>query len=386
MKFIIKSRRFFILLFVLFFSCKKELEKSNRNIETIKIDVTIKGENVNYHEYFSSSKVLPLETKSESIFSRIDKISLYKDKLFILDRRTNSLLIFNREGKFLNKIKNIGKGPNEYISLTSFAIDEEMENIILYTDRPYGLFIYDFEGVFIRKEKLENLYFNIELMDNEAVLLNKDPKRKYTLFKHDLMGEFQNKFLEMNIKDEIFKNDIIGGRPNLTRDKNIHLTFPYSENIFELKEDKLEIKYTIDFGKHRIPENLYKQKKGFKELFPYARKNNLGFGICNFRENNNYAMFNFQISKLAIYSKKTKETKIIKRFDNEDFIYGSYLAHCGDDNKFISYCPARIFKKQMNFQKKNDESWNKVPNSIKLMDSLITENDNPILLIYTFKE
>ncbi len=90
-------------------------------------------------------KALPIDVKSEidsfSIFNirtsdslqigRISKILFHDDKMIITDAITNNLYIFNRNGKLLNKISNIGNGPGEYVRIDDVIIDYVLKYIVV---------------------------------------------------------------------------------------------------------------------------------------------------------------------------------------------------------------------------------------------------------------
>lgn len=376
------SQIFITIISSLFFiSCDSSIK--NQSIETIKVDIKTEPVEVEFEDYFDSQIVIALETNENSIFSNIDRISFYEHKIFILDRKLNSVLVFNENGSFLYKIKNIGRGPSEYTSLMDFTIDEKNKNIILYTDKPYGLYIHKMDGAFVKKVRLDNLYYNISSTDGEILFLNKDVNRKYLLFDYDIDSNKESVFLEINDRDETYSKYGIDS-PLLTRDKKIHLSFPYSETIYEKNKKSVQAKYYVDFGTKKMPEDIYKTKPNFKELFEYGEAHDFGYGICDFRESKDYITFNYQLTNLVIYSKKNKTSKTVSIIKNRDMIHGSYIAHDGNDNNFVSQYAAKVFKKQMNIYKE-EGAWDKVPANIKKLDSLVTDNDNPLLLIYKFK-
>ena len=92
---------------IVFSSCKKTTNKfENVYVEAIKVDVQEKYSTGDFNDYFSLSKVIALETNERSVFSNIDRISLYDDKIFILDRKTNAVLIFTNTGRFFKQNTN----------------------------------------------------------------------------------------------------------------------------------------------------------------------------------------------------------------------------------------------------------------------------------------
>ncbi len=74
-----------------------------------------------------------LETNSECLFSKIDKVFFVEDKFFIFDRSiAKNIFVFDKNGKFLNKITKIGEGPNEIKNPKSFIVDEQSKNVIVF--------------------------------------------------------------------------------------------------------------------------------------------------------------------------------------------------------------------------------------------------------------
>ena len=116
----------------------------------------------------------------------------------------------------------------------------------------------------------------------------------------------------------------------------------------------------------------------------FDKKKKYGWGITNFRENKDYITFCYQICNLVIYSKKEKKAQTIGLINNNDMIYGAYIAHDGNDNNFVLQYPADLFKKQLEVYKQNGK-WENLPDNIKKIDQTIKETNNPLLLIYTFK-
>ena len=176
--------------------------------------------------------------------------------------------------------------------------------------------------------------------------------------------------------------------PYLTKDKNIHVSFPYSKIIYQYDENGITPQYLIDFGSNTMPDAVFDKEKEYTGIVDYAKKKNYGFGISNFRENENYITFNFYHTMLVIYSKKTKETERINLFmSNDDNIpFFNYFAHDGNDNKLISIYNASLFKEQMDIYKTEGIPWKKVPEYVKKISRNISKTDNPLLVIYTFKD
>jgi hypothetical protein len=378
-----------IITILCFGSCKKvENSLDSINLEHIKVNVLEQYPEGTFEDFFSSSKLISLETTKHSIFSKIDRIILYKDKIFILDRKINVVLIFSDSGKFLNKIQHLGKGPMEYISLHDFTIDENKKQIILYADRPSKLMFFNLDGQYIREEKTKDSFYNLGYKNNNLITLRKEEKGKMFL-EYDLGKQLTSSFIYLNEKDKFFLRLGIES-PNIIRsNKNIAISLPYSETIYEYDGNKVKPKYFIDFGKNKMPDNIFnKFDDNYQGIHKYMTKNQYGFGISNFRESKDYVTFNFYGNMIVIYSKVSKQSKAFSFFTNEkdQLPFYNYFAHDGDDNKIISIYSANQFKRQMSIYRKEINPWKKIPEYIKEIDRKSFSNNNPLLLVYTLKE
>ena len=85
---------------------------------------TIKGEQI-----FDSVHFIPLETNEECLITRIDKLIRYKSNYYILDKDQEMIFHYDKDGRYLGKLARKGNGPEEYVSL----IDFQIENDKLYT-------------------------------------------------------------------------------------------------------------------------------------------------------------------------------------------------------------------------------------------------------------
>ena len=378
---------------LLFLSCsnpKNSRSVDLANVENIRVDMEKESIIGNFDDYFASMEVVPLETNEHSIFGRIERISLYQDKIFILDTSTNSVIVFNNKGKFLFRLQNTGNGPREYNSLTDFAIDRKNEQIILYADRPYRFYFYDLEGNFIKTKNVDKLFLDIGIQNNNFLTLNISKGVDFLLEDYNLNTNKIRGFLPLTETDKIFKSHDVE-YPRITKDENIHITFPYSNFVYEYTEKGVLPKYYIDFGENKIPEKVLKrmigkEKKHLGDVSNYAEKNNYGWGICNFRENKHHVTFTCNTNDLIIYSKKTKKARRFDFFIKDKIPFLKYFVHNGNDNKLVSIYEADQFRRHTRQVMKKEELWKKRPEYFKKMYNEVSDDSNPLLVIYTFKE
>lgn len=381
-----KSINILVIIIFCFFSCNKNKVAT---LETIKVNVEKKYSKGDFEDYFSSSTIIPLETNNNSIFSNIDRLSVFDKKFFILDKRIGSVILFDDKGKFLNKIHNKGNGPGEYNVLIDFAIDTDKKQLILLTFAPKKILIFNFKGEFIKEIKMKkkgDFYHNVNYANNKLLFLDKNRDKLFR--EYDLQSGKNNGLVEMNENDKFFSN--LGSRfPFMTKSNNsVNISSLYSDEIYAYDNGEIYPKYKIDFGEQRIPNDIIGKINGdFDGIYKYIKTNNYGFGISNFRENKNFITFNFWDNMIVIYSKTLKEAKAYRSFISpiDHFFFDNYIAHDGNDNNLISIYEASSFKKQMSYFKEDSAKWKQIPKYIKDFSENIKDVDNPLLIIYKFK-
>ena len=132
---------FCILLFVLF-SCKNENHKVDRGeIFIANLDSTCTSE-FKYSDLYKKVTAIILDNK-EVMLTEISKVLVYKDKLYLLDRRAQGVYAFCKDGSFVCKFGNLGAGPDEYVSCNDFGINADAGEIYIYDMAKHRIHKYD---------------------------------------------------------------------------------------------------------------------------------------------------------------------------------------------------------------------------------------------------
>lgn len=113
------------------------------NLTVIDIDRHTE-ETVFLSKLFNTVNMVVLETTTESILGNISSIQIYNDSIFILDRiSSKGVFLFNKEGKFLQRIGKIGQGPEEYIQPTDFTINKKDKLLYIIDSQVQKILTYD---------------------------------------------------------------------------------------------------------------------------------------------------------------------------------------------------------------------------------------------------
>lgn len=109
---------------------------------------------------------LPLETTPNSLIGQYRNIELYKNYIYIQDVETKLLYIFDKKGKFISSLGQRGNGPDDLLHLTTFTIDRNKKEVIVYDSFKQEFFFYTLEGNFKRRTatpiRFENNNFGID--------------------------------------------------------------------------------------------------------------------------------------------------------------------------------------------------------------------------------
>lgn len=97
-------------------------------------------------------KYVPLETTKASLFGNIDRMEIYKDRIYLSDYfSAKGVLIFDLNGKFISKAGTNGNGPGEIISADMMFIDSYNDYIVIVDKMQNKLVYYSLLGEYVKE-------------------------------------------------------------------------------------------------------------------------------------------------------------------------------------------------------------------------------------------
>jgi hypothetical protein len=156
---------------------------------------------------FKKAKIIPLETADESLIGQITEVQVSDGKMFVFDTDHihGGLFVFDMDGKFIRRIGRKGQGPEEYVFLSDFTVDEAKHEIYLMDLDRKCIMIYDIEtGKYIKRINIsymsEKTYSNCILYSEGRlyadVRAKSGSKENYMLYEIDLQtGKCKNPLL-----------------------------------------------------------------------------------------------------------------------------------------------------------------------------------------------
>gem|GEM_PF-3376712 len=297
-----------------------------------------------YSEIFDSVRFIPLQTKNAQLIGKIDKIISYKGRFFVLDQwESKTVLEFDGSGHFLRQIGNFGKGPGEYDRPSDISIDRSHQNIVVYVRSRKSLLYFDFEGRFIKENKIGLFFKNFEILANGQIGIFKD---------YDINEPYKDGQLNFLVLSESNKIEYSSFPfdPDFDRGSGLNFFLSYSEDellvspsysntIYSFRHNKLIPKYVFNFGENNIHNGLIR-KENDSQFFKNLAQSNYAF-IDSFIEFPDYLIFSFVYKSTlyqGVYSKTTKNVKYGNIVINDLFgVIGGTSVMSKSGSKLVTY-------------------------------------------------
>ncbi|MCL3781508.1 6-bladed beta-propeller [Prolixibacteraceae bacterium JC049] len=348
-------------LFLLLACTKKRTTKPS--VKTIIPDI----ENIN-NEAISSrikslDKVIVLETKPECLISKIDKIEVCGNFIYILDIELKTVFIFSQDGNFLYKIHNIGKGPGEFLSITDMTVNKNEVTIIdILTQKKIN---YDTTGKLKNELRVFNEIWamNIFYLNDELFYLNdysKSNSGRYRLFCINEEKKIDT-FLSFDEEPDAILTD--GYKYSTIRDK-ASLIFTGCDTIFTIK------------NKVASPLLVVSQQAGDKKKFKISSINETDkeLFLTLSRDQGDYVL---------IYNKNSGEYEIAKAL-TELLKYNGRKIHFKRiiNQKLYQYVSADLFCRNYNINKNNKMTNIPLKQRVDKIMHNYNSDSNPVVFVY----
>jgi hypothetical protein len=123
-----------ILSIILLFLLLAEFKSDNKG-PIIRIDLLAEPEgSINFlTDIATNVEYVPLQMTKQSIINIISKIIIYKEKVYIKSR--SEILCFDISGRFLYKLNQSGRGPEEYGLLIDFDLSSDGKILVILSNK-----------------------------------------------------------------------------------------------------------------------------------------------------------------------------------------------------------------------------------------------------------
>jgi hypothetical protein len=254
-----------------------------------------------------SIRYVPLITPAELPVGVLYSLKLSDRYIYYLDSKLN-IFQFDAAGRFLRLIGQKGPGPDEYLGITYFDVDEH-DNVYLFDLRRRILFIYSEAGVLTAKHEMpENINIvsragNQQLMGCSSVL---NQNGEQALVRINLSGESSDTvFVVADNEPTDTKIDLLRV-PGLEYSDRLYFSQPYNDTTYTVTPAGNIYRYCVLYqGKYRLPKriasNLELYNQNLNSPYIYEPRVNRSYPLC-------FIEFTFEKNRVRLmYDMRTKE-------------------------------------------------------------------------------
>lgn len=165
----------FVVSVIVFLSCS-----TGKNQDCISIDLKKDSEKVSSDifpsSFFSCTDSVDFDIGNEFKLKEIYGISFDDSLIFIFDKKSNNVLIFDDEGKLKSRIGKTSSGRNKYVFIKSFYLDKRNKTVNIIDPVKMNISEYNYEGNFLSARKIRNDFSpfisDIKVYDSTLVCTN----------------------------------------------------------------------------------------------------------------------------------------------------------------------------------------------------------------------
>jgi hypothetical protein len=374
-------------------SCIQDL-KSDSDFIRIDIESIISDKPIYFSALFNDFKIIPLELNNESLIGYIRSLKLINDTFYILDgSKIKTLYQFSSEGKYLNRICKIGKGPGEYIDPVDFDINTLKRQIVIFDWSGKKMILYDLKGNYLNEIKINNRFFSFITAGDKYYSFIPSPENPKDLnasllYQYDSKGLVKSK--HFTYKDYGFGlryNTISNGGNFFLSDNDIKFYMPLCDTIFSIKGTRVLPFIALNSGKYKLNISDIEKINQEKGSVPHLEIRDLKklYNIRNYGEYNKAFFFKFDIGVTPYWLFYNWETDTIlcswRKIDDITYLNPDIFPI--NENQFAGIINERQFSR---FKDAITTGQITLPSSD--LDNLlkISESGNPVIIIYDVKK
>ncbi len=362
---------------LLFASCNNETEKkplyqvdltSNKSDTAIKLSSLV--EEIRY---------IKLETNQDNYISWIYGIRILPDKVIVRDR--HKILMYSWTGKLESIVDRHGRGPGEYPSIIDFDIDPYKREVIILSSKT--LFSYSIDnGNFIQKTNIPGSAFTFRVLDPDNYYFGFPPVTGLPVANNTILNRMGDT-IQKSINTILFKTDVYFGFNDEINSYSTQNGVFYKEmmddTLYHVSvEDGFKPYAVFNTGDYRLSA----EKRSF---ITDDKVNDLMF-TGGFFETKEYIFMGVMLNEKNYLTGLKKDDNSYYKFTSgiENDIDGGLqlkvVSVCNDSILISTATASDIISHQFKQEFLPEQN-----NAFLKLKSEISENDNPVLIIYKLK-
>jgi hypothetical protein len=295
-----------------------EQNAPDNHLKIIKVDTNEARTDMDISDMLdlSTVEIIKLETSDNSLVSSRSDIVVTENYIFVGNRMTPGIIMFNRDGSYVGQICARGRGPGEYNRLLSFAVVGD--SVYVNDGAQTGTIVYPVRGKGFRKIPMTPHIYYVDMFSNgdrlwfvtdysttlgekmhSANLVSMDSKSGDRAYHIPFDPEIEEKALAWGVH-----------KPSSTNGDETLVIFGRNDTIYSVRGDNVRAKYFVDFTRDKMPESLLQQEA--LTAFPEAINKGYNTGLNTILNLNGYIIGQFHGNKVyeMVYDKQRDEVSV----------------------------------------------------------------------------
>lgn len=387
-----KFKNVVFIMMILLTGCTTN-KVNEKAAQIVKMDFTKEPQSIWETNLIRDVEILNLNS-NDVIFGEISKIVRHGNRIYLMDNsQTNSVIIYDTDGNYINVIDKQGRGPEEYIQLFDMFVNQDDSTLDIISRIDKKMLKYDLDGKKLKCiEKLPKAFGRFEKMkDGYVGYMNnysEDKKRPFNIWTLSKSLKLMNSFCEINPTWE--SRDFKNGSVFSFYKNSVYFIVPMDFNIYSINNDSISVPYAFDLGGIALPKELISAEQYDKFMQDINNRNNYIERIHYFQETNNFlvasVLYRGQIL-LCVYNKRTAKSILTKL----DPYIGKYFHSFGkivwiDEKAIYTLIDASTIKQMAAGKNANNDFESQYSDQVKRLRTKfpdVREDGNPFLIIYS---
>ena len=323
-----------------------------------------------------------LKLPSDSIMGKIHRIKYENNRIYVSD--TRSIFVFSDDGELESCIMKRGRGPGEYSSITDFMVDGETITVLDRSQK--RLLTYDHAGETLSTRNLDYFAQAISPMIDYSFFLYYFDSR----FSHYLrrVNDGREDSIYIAVADnQVKSNLLIFSVHNFYKyDNTIYFSKLVNDTVYKsIGGGNVKPFFRVDFKGKSIPSSFLNRQIDVMTFADDLYERSYAFGVNNFALYDRFLMFNTFYKgyhKLTVFDRINEIPSTYAAI--RDDIYFEGLTISISDFKY--FANSSIFVPLDSFDVFEWKNMHPPNDQYKEMVNATEEEDNPLLLIFDFKQ
>lgn len=305
---------FSLLSLTLLSACQEQQGKSDsETIQTLEIDIQAE-ESKRPLSDFAENTLVVLPTSDSLLIGEIYRVCSQGDYIYVSDGA--NLYKFLLNGNYQGRISRQGQGPEEYINIGDFHIDDQGDAWLSCRNNN-SIYQYSWDNEFKQRIKVDLWMEHIFWHDKGLYIYSGNETGFNNAYQLHYLN-LDNKQIEHHFKpiDKYMSQYLFVFMTNIfqkAKDNAAYFTQMFNDTIYSLSPDAYKPKYVVNLGNHNIPKSFYEHN--YRDIMDFFTRlhdeNRFAYGINAFVETNTNYLIGY------IYQEKVHLSILPKDFQKE---------------------------------------------------------------------